>query len=396
MNVSPIMNWHYRYTVLLLCMLAFFVTYFARLGISPVVPFITEDFEISNTLIGVALTGMWLAYGLAQFPSGILADRYGEKLIILIAVGGTTVMSLLLALSPAYAVFVLVVVVLGGVAGLHYAVATTLLSRTFDDLGTAVGIHSIGGPLAGLVAPVAAAWVGVRYGWRPAVALTALVGIPIFALFVWRVRPTDPRRPDQSMRDRLKLGALVELLSRPAIAFPLLIAMAGTYVVQGLLSFLPAFLVEFRGYTPTAAGIAFSAFFVVRAASQVVLGRASDAYGRDAVIGGSMLAGAIGLPLVVFGPGLAAVAGGVLLAGLGSSFFSAIDPRFMDVLSVEERGTGFGLVRTVYTVIGAAGSAGVGLTADLFGWPVAFGTLAVLFLASFLALAANHVLRLGY
>ena len=390
------MNWQYRHVVLLLCMLAFFVTYFARLAISPVVPFITEEFEITNTLIGIALTGMWLAYGLAQFPSGLLADRHGEKLIILVAVGGTTVMSLLLALSPAYGVFVLAAIVLGGVAGLHYAVATTLLSRTFDDLGTAVGVHSIGGPLAGLIAPVAAAWIGVRYGWRPAIAATAIVGIPVFALFLWRIRPTDPRRPDEPLRASLELGALVGLVSRPTIAFPLLIATAGTYVVQGLLSFFPAFLIAFHDYTATAAGVAFSVFFLVRAGSQVVLGRASDAYGRDAAIAGSMLAGAVGLPLLLFNPGPLAMAVGVVLAGVSSSFFSAIDPRFMDALPAQERGTGFGLVRTVYTVLGASGSVGVGLTADLFGWAVAFGTLTLLFSASFLALALNRALDTGY
>lgn len=390
------MNWQYRYTVLVSCMLAFFVTYFARLAISPVVPFITEDFGISNTLIGIALTGMWLAYGLAQFPSGILADRHGEKLIILVAVGGTTVMSLLLALSPLYGVFVLATIVLGGVAGLHYAVATTLLSRTFDDLGTAVGFHSIGGPLAGLIAPVVAAWVGVQYGWRPAVASTALVGIPIFALFVRRIRPTEPRRPDEPLRESIDLRSLVSIVSRSTIAFPLLIATAGTYVAQGLLSFFPAFLVSFHGYTPTAAGVAFSAFFIIRACSQIALGRASDAYGRDVAIAGSMVAGAVGVALLVLGAGLVTMAVGVVLAGVGSSFFAAIDPRFMDALTVEERGTGFGLVRTVYTVLGAAGSVGVGLTADLFGWDVAFGTLALLFFISFLALTTNRVLGLEY
>jgi MFS family permease len=390
------MNWQYRYLVLVLCMLAFFVTYFARLAISPVIPFITEDFGISNTLIGVALTGMWLAYGLAQFPSGILADRHGEKLIILTAVGGTTVMSLLLALSPVYGVFVLATIALGGVAGLHYTVATTLLTRTFDDLGTAVGFHSIGGPLAGLIAPVVVAWLGVRYGWRPAVASTAVVGIPIFTMFVWRIRPTEPRQPDKPLRESIELSSLVELISRSAIVFPLLIAMAGTYVVQGLLSFFPAFLIAFHGYTPTAAGVAFSVFFVVRAGGQMVLGRASDAYGRDVALAGSMFVGAVGLSVVVLGAGVLAMAVGVTLAGVGSSFFAAIDPRFMDALTDEERGTGFGLVRTVYTVLGAAGSAGVGLTADLFGWAVAFGTLAVLFFASFLALATNQILGLGY
>jgi len=88
----------------------------------------------------------------------------------------------------------------------------------------------------------------------------------------------------------------------------------------------------------------------------------------------------------------------VLLAGSGASFFSAIDPRFMDALSDAERGAGFGLIRTVYTVIGSAGSVGVGLAADLFGWGVSFAILAVLFesRSPCAVLVVNWALGTGY
>ncbi|GAB3706389.1 MFS transporter [Halorubrum pallidum] len=390
------MNWRYRHTVLALCMLAFFVTYFARLAISPVVPFIVDDFAVSNTAIGAALSGMWLAYGVSQFPSGILADRYGERRVILVAVGGSAAMSALLAFAPVFPVFVLVAVLLGLAAGLHYAVATTLLSRTFDELGTAVGLHSVGGPLAGLTAPVAAAWVGVRYGWRPAVALAAVVGVPVFVLFVRGVRPTEPRRPDQPMRDRLKLAPLVELLSRPEILLPLFVAMIGTYVVQGVMSFLPTFLVAFRDYSPGTAAAIFSAFFVVRTVAQIGTGKVADRFGRDTGIGISIGAGAVGAAGFVAVPGVGGVALGVAGAGLGSSFFSAIDPRFMDALSDTERGAGFGLVRTVYTVVGSTGSFGVGLAADLFGWGVSFALLSGLYVIALAVLVGNKLLGTGY
>jgi predicted MFS family arabinose efflux permease len=301
-------------------------------------------------------------------------------------------MSLLLAASPLYVAFLAFAVGLGAVAGLHYSVATALLSRTYDDIGTVLGLHSAGGPLAGLVAPVAAAWVGVRYGWRPAVGLAVLVGVPTFVLFALRVRRTEPRRPTEAMRDRVNPGELFDLLSRPPIAFTLLIAMLGTYVVQGLLSFLPTFLVEFRGYSAALAGATFSAFFVVRAVGQVGLGRVSDAYGRDYAIAGSMLAGAGGVALLLEARALPAVGAGILLCGLGASFFSALDPRFLDHLAAEERGTGFGLVRTGYTVVGSAGSFGLGVLADSLGWYDAFGVLAALFGLSFLVLAANAAL----
>jgi predicted MFS family arabinose efflux permease len=301
-------------------------------------------------------------------------------------------MSLLLAASPLYLAFVAFAVGLGGVAGLHYSVATTLLSRTYDDIGTVLGFHSAGGPVAGLVAPVAAAWVGVRYGWRPAVGLSVLVGVPAFVLFLTYVRPTEPRKPAEAMRDRIDVRELYDLLSRPAIAFTLLIAMLGTYVVQGLLSFLPTFLIEFRTYSAALAGTAFSAFFVVRTVGQIALGRVSDSYGRDYAIAGSMLAGGAGVALLMEARTLPTVGAAVLLVGLGTSFFSAIDPRFLDNLAAEERGTGFGLVRTGYTVVGSTGSLGLGILADSLGWYDAFGVLAALFLLSFLLVVANAAL----
>nr|WP_233341098.1 MFS transporter [Haloprofundus sp. MHR1] len=390
------MRWHYRHSVLALCMFAFLVTYFARLAISPVIPLITAEFEVTNTAIGMALTGMWLTYGLAQFPSGILAERFGERRVILVSVGGTVLMGLLLALAPVFPLFVASTVALGAVAGLHYSVATTLLSRTFDDVGRAVGIHSVGGPLAGLVAPVAAAWVGSQYGWRPAVALAAVVGVPVFALFAWRVRPTPPRHPGQRMRERFELGSLMALVSRPPIVFTLFVAALGTFVAQGLLSFLPTFLIETRGTTATVAGVAFSAFFVVRGGGQIVLGELSDRLGRDFALGVSMFAGGAGLLLLVVAPGRVVAGVAILLAGIGSSFFAALDPRFIDNLSEAERGAGFGLVRTVYTMLGSSGSVGVGLLADTYGWETAFTVLAGLFLITTATIAVNSAFELGY
>ncbi|SDK61934.1 MFS transporter [Natronorubrum texcoconense] len=382
-------RWRYRDTVLALCTLAFFVTMFGRLAISPVVPAITDEFGVSNAVIGASLTGMWLAYGFAQFPSGVLGDRYGERGIILVALGGTAVACLLIAVAPLFSVFVLATVVLGAVAGLHYSVATTLLSRIHDNVGIAIGIHNSGATVAGLIAPVAVAWVGVTYGWRPAVALTAAVGIPAFALFALSVRPTEPRRPELPLRERFQLRSLLELLSRPVIAFTLFIAIVGEFVWQGSASFLPVFLIEQRGYSTTVAAMGFSAYFVAQGIAQVGVGAASDRFGRDRATASCLLVGAVGLVVLVAGPGLAGAAVGVILLGIGMSFEAALLPRFLEELGAAERGAGFGLVRTVYVITASLGSVVVGLVADLFGWGVSFAFLAGLLTLAVAAFVVN-------
>ncbi|WP_049928611.1 MFS transporter [Halopiger goleimassiliensis] len=390
------MRWRYRETVLALCTLAFFATMVGRLAISPVVTEITDSFGVSNTVIGVALTGMWMAYFGAQFPSGVLADHYGERPIILLAVGGTAVASLFLAVSPVFVLFLLGTIGLGAVAGLHYSVATTLLTRTYDDIGTAIGVHNSGGPLAGLVAPPIAAWIGVRYGWRPAVAIGAAMAVPVFVLFAWRVRPTEPRHPDQPLGEQLELEGVLGVLSRPEIAFPICLAIAAAFVWQAVSSFLPTFLIDHREQSPELAGVVFAGYFVVQAITQVGVGIVSDRIGRDFATAGCMVLAAVGFVLLIAVPGPVAVVTAVVLVGTGLGWGAALLPRFMDALSESERGTGFGLVRSVYGFVGALGSVLTGLLADLFGWGVAFGVLAALLAAVFVALAINWAFSLGY
>jgi len=364
----------YRHVVLALCTLAFAATMVARLVISPVVPDITTEFSVSTGAVGLALSGMWAAYALTQFPSGVLADRIGESRVILLAVGLTAVASLLLAAAPTYGVFAITAVLVGAGAGLHYSAATSFLARHFENVGRAIGIHVTGGPIAGLVAPIAAAAVGARYGWRPAILLGAVVAVPIFVLFWLRIEPTPPKRPDLRMRSRFDLAAVRELLGRSEIRHTTVMAVGGAFCWQATASFLPAFLIQYHGQSTALAGALFSMYFVVHGASQPLLGGLSDRFGRDAIAATAFGTGVVGYGALVVGSGLAVLLA-VPLVGIAMSWGAPVQSRFIDVLSAEERAAGFGLVRTVYVLLGALGSVVVGGLADLAGWAVAFGAI---------------------
>ncbi|EMA40719.1 major facilitator superfamily protein [Halococcus morrhuae DSM 1307] len=411
-------------TLVALCTLAFFATMVARLVISPVVPEIVETFDSSTGVLGLALTGLWMAYAFAQFPSGVLADRYGERIIILVAIGLTTVASALLALSPSMPVFLIFTLILGGVAGLHYSVATTLLTRELNNIGTAIGLHNSGAPLAGLLAPIAAAAVSQWFGWRAAIALGAVAALPVFVLFRWKVRPTEPARPEQSMGDRFALKPVVELLSRRKIAFTAVLAFLFEFIWQATASFLPTFLIAYHGYSVTFASALFSAYFVIQGLTQpgigslsdrygfasalfsayfVIqgltqpgIGSLSDRYGREETAGFCAVLGISGFTLLLVGSRLAVLLVGIVLIGVSMGGGAALLPRFMDNLSDEERGAGFGLVRTAYMMMSATGSVVVGTIADTAGWGIAFGTFVVFLSVICLSLVGNRMLDLGF
>jgi len=370
--------WSYRGAVLGACTLAFFATMAARLAISPVVPAISDAFAVSNGAIGLALTGMWMAYAAAQFPSGLLADRYGERRIILVAVGGTAVASGLLTVAPTYSVFLLVAVVLGGVAGLHFSVATSLLTRLLPNTGSAIGFHTAGAPVAGVLIPMAAGSVGLWLGWRWAVALGVAVAVPAAMLFAFIVRPIAPVRPDEPVWSRLRLGPLLELLARPPIARTVGLSVAGAFVWQATASFLPAFLIEYHGYSEAIAGMFFSAYFLVQGLVQPALGSLSDRIDRDPAAALVLGVGVAGYSALVAGSGDWVVGTGVVAAGVAMCWGAALLPKFMDHLEEAERSAGFGLIRSAYMILGATGSVATGTAADLLGWGPAFLGLAVL------------------
>ena len=368
--------WSYQGAVLGACTLAFFATMAARLAISPVVPAIGDTFAVSNGAIGLALTGMWAAYAASQFPSGLLADRYGERRIILVAVWGTAVTSGTLTAAPNYPVFLLSAVALGGIAGLHYSVATSLLTRTLPHTGSAIGLHTAGAPVAGVLIPMAAGSIGVWLGWRWAVALGMAVAVPSAILFAAVVRPTAPVRPDESVWSRLRVRPLVDLLARPPIARTAALSVGGAFVWQATASFLPAFLIEHHAYGEALAGVLFSVYFGIQGITQPALGALSDRIGRYPAAAMAVGAGVVGYSGLVVGVGLWMIGGAIVCTGLAMGWGAALLPKFMDHLGEEERSAGFGLIRTAYMVLGASGSVVTGAVADLLGWGAAFLGLA--------------------
>ena len=371
---------------------AFFVTMVARLTPSPLVPDIMDAFVVTKSEVGIALTGMWAAYALFQFPGGVLADRYGERRVVLLAMGATGVASTVLAAAPTFPLFAAFAVTLGAAAGLYFTAGTAFLTAQFEDTGRALGIHEIGASSAGLVAPVASAYAATRFGWRAGPLIPATVAAVVLVLFAWRAPRTPPSTPGQSLTDQLDVRRLLALLGRPSVLFTTVLAMVAFFTWQAFASFFPTYLVEYADLSTARASLVFGAVFALTIVGAPALGWASDATGRDATFGASLLAGIAGYVLFLFAEGTVAVVCGTLLVGVGLSWPGVLNSRFMDVLAEDERGTGFGLVRTVVLLVSSLGSGVTGTIADRAGWLPAYGLVAGLMGLLVVLLVGNRLL----
>jgi MFS family permease len=370
-------RWRGAHTVLALCIGAYFAVRFTQVVVGAVVPSVLETFTVSRSAMGLVLTGMWGTYALSQLPSGVLADRVGERTVILLALGVAAASSVAVAVSPTFLLFGLGVLVLGVGAGLYYNPATTLIAREFDGIGRTIGAHRLGGQVAGAVSPVVVAVVTVRYDWRAAAAVGAGFAVVVGLAFLRQVGANRPTAGSVSGAESVDLETAVALLRRSRVRYTTAMMAVVEFVGMASMAFLPAFLVQYGGLSIGRANLLFAVFFTVSAVTQPVGGWLSDRVGRDGAVLVQTVAGVVGYATLAVGAGSLALPA-VVLTGVTTSSTPVLQSRLMDGFAEGDRGAAFGLFRTLYLLVGSLGTTVVGAMADVAGWGVAFGALGAL------------------
>jgi FHS family L-fucose permease-like MFS transporter len=104
-----------------------FVTFFVMSLLTnilgPLVPDIISSFSVSLAAAAFLPFSFFIAYGVMSIPAGFLVERYGEKLVMIVAFLAGTAGSLSFALHPTYQVAVVSLFVMGsGMATLQTAI----------------------------------------------------------------------------------------------------------------------------------------------------------------------------------------------------------------------------------------------------------------------------------
>jgi predicted MFS family arabinose efflux permease len=348
-----------------------------RVVLPALLPSFRADFAISNASAGFALTVLWLMYAGLQFPAGIAADLTGERRLLMVGAFLGALSFGLFYVAPVFTVFLVACALFGVGAGLFGTPRDMLLSRTYPGAdSTAYGVTFAAGSLGAATLPYLATAIAGRWDWRLAVVwllpLLLVVGIGL-----WRVVPR-PEPPSKS--DRPTAGETVRLTARAVTDRSVLLASAVMilfiFTYQGLVSFLPTYLVEVKGVDQGLAAGLFGLMFVFSAVVQTFAGHVADQYGDKRTVLLLIVLATGTLLLLPFTGGVLALS--VLVPALGVRV--AIGPLtsafIVRELPAEIQGTGWGFLRTLFFTIGATGSSVVGLFADAGQFDAGFLLLA--------------------
>jgi predicted MFS family arabinose efflux permease len=352
-----------------------------RFAVPGILPTITDDFTVSASEAGLAVTVLWVTYAAMQFPAGYFADRLGERVLLVAGLLVSAVGLVSYTFTPTFGLFVLATGVFGLGSGLYGPPRGTVISKTYDDNdGAAFGLMLAAGSVGAAALPAAAAVAVTAVGWRTAVGIVAPVFLLSAAAVWWAVPDTRIRADgegdgaDRSMGDAVRAAAAAVRDRRIALAVAGATLML--FAFQAATAFLTTYLTATGRFTQGTAGAVLGVFFLVGAASQFAGGGLADRFGTPRVLVGIGAASVVPLAALPLVEGRLALGVVGALVGVRMAVGPVSNAYIIALLPDDVQGTAWGALRTGFFIVGSFGSTVVGYMADAGLFDLAFYMLA--------------------
>jgi MFS family permease len=209
-----------------------FLSHFYMLCLPPLFLVWREEFGVSYAELGLTVALMSGTTALLQTPVGFAVDRYGARPFL---VGGTLIMALAIsgmAFAPeVWALWLLAILSGVGNSVIHpadYAILAGSIRQ--ERMGRAFAMHTFTGNLGFALAPPIIALLMTVMGWREALLLVGLLGVPVVGAILLQSRILKDQAKPKTAEEAGQSGREL-LLSRPMLlffAFFLLSAAAGS------------------------------------------------------------------------------------------------------------------------------------------------------------------------
>ena len=351
-----------------------------RFVLSPLLPAIIADLEITEATAGLAFTALGGVYAVSQYPSGRLSDQWTRTTLIVPGLVVLVAGFVLLGSVRSYLLFVVASVVVGLGKGLFAIPARALVSdRYVERRGRALGVFAAGTDAGGLLASGVAVVVLSSATWHaPFLPIAVALGLLTLLFVRWSDEPYRVERAD------LELGTTVRRLIASGRQRRTLAAYALFYfMVGGFITFFPAYLAGEKGFSPGLASVAFAVVFVVGFGIKPLAGDLSDRFRRQDVAAAGLGVAALALLVLVLVESMPLIWASTLVLAVGyKTQFPLADAIVMDDAPDGGMGADLGAARALFLAASAVGPAYVGIAATYGGYAVAFASLAVCLLVA--------------
>lgn len=277
---------HYRFMVLALIFIVYAVNYADRTNIGAVLPFIIEEFQINNFEAGAIASMFFLGYAISQIPAGFFMAKKGIRGMVALSIFGFSFFTWLMGTASSVVALKWIRLGLGLSEGPCPVGLASTINNWFPakEKATATGVFIAATMFAPIIVPPLAVWIALEYGWRWVFFSFAIPGMVVAVAWYLLVKskPEESRfvaqseldiiqadrQPGTQARKNLVMHAKFALLDRVIrvkklepisrakdlfksknIIGDFLAYFMMVSVLYGLLTWIPLYLVQEKGFT---------------------------------------------------------------------------------------------------------------------------------------------------
>ncbi|MGI9422626.1 MAG: MFS transporter [Hyphomicrobiaceae bacterium] len=346
-----------------------------------VLPFLSQELHLSYAQTGALVSLFHGSSLVANIGSGAIVDIAGRRVLVqaLSLIAGTLAM-IAVGYSTGIVGLVVPVVFIGLTNNLWHPAAISFLSRSFpQSRGFALSIHTLGATFGDMLAPVVVGALLTVMSWRDATVLSALPVLLVAGTLLVCLREAQPTASEHNGggRARAYLFGVWRLIRDRAVMSLCVMAGFRSMTQNGLLVFIPLYLVGVLKVSPLLLGVAMMVLQIGGVLAGPLAGAWSDRAGRQPVALVCLTATSLTIAGFVFVTSLMAFL--LLVFVLGFAVFSVrpvIHSWTMDLTPDDMAGTAvsvlFGIQSAFTLLVPILG----GLIADQWGLHAVFYLLA--------------------
>ena len=269
----------YKWEVLALLWIAFFLNQADRQVFNVVLPLIKADLHLTDMQIGSIATAFNLVFALLVPLAGYIGDLFSRKWIVVASILFWSITTMFTGLSNGVFTLVLMrsIATGGGEAFFGPANYTLLASYHKNTRAFAMSIHQTSYYLGIILSGYLAGYIGELWGWRSAFYVFGAAGVIHGLVLIFRLKDKTDEEKDKR-EEKIRFSEAMKVLFQTPTALLLTIAFSGLiFVLVGYLTWTPTYLYEKFNMSLSQAG--FNSMFYTHMfafAGIIIAGKYSD------------------------------------------------------------------------------------------------------------------------
>lgn len=276
-----------------------FINYLDRNNLALALPRLAQDFDWSDREVGAKgewlLAAFFLAYALSNLLLSPVAERFGPKRSVMVAISAFSLVTLLSALCGSSFTALLVLRLLLGLGeGVHIPMLSALTSRWFlpGERSRANALWGSGILLSTAIAPLLLVPFIQFWGWRATFALLGIGGLLLSLPLVYLLVPEAPQYAVR--QDAVVRAARADKASNPGVSYRrdarFWLAVGGgslnAFCAFGLLNWLPTYFNRAKGIDFAQLGWPLALVFTAGIAGMALMAYLGDKLQRRTLLAG--------------------------------------------------------------------------------------------------------------